>query len=154
MTMADRIVVMSAGRIEQVGTPLDIYNRPATRFVAGFFSMPTMNFLEGVVAANSGKVFRAEGVEQRLPDAVPAGIAGRDVVLGVRSRHVRLGDGAASGTVQLMDPWATRRWCISATAPPLRSSPRWGRPRRCSREARSPSASPPSIATCSTPPAG
>ena len=49
MTMADRIVVMSKGRIEQVGTPLDIYNRPATRFVAGFFGTPTMNFLEGTV---------------------------------------------------------------------------------------------------------
>jgi multiple sugar transport system ATP-binding protein len=106
MTMADRIVVMSAGRIEQVGTPLDIYNRPATRFVAGFFGTPTMNFLHGAVTANgSGMVFRAEGVEQRLPDAVPPGIADRDVVLGIRSEHVRLGDGAAHpGTVQLMEP--------------------------------------------------
>jgi multiple sugar transport system ATP-binding protein len=106
MTMADRIVVMSAGRIEQVGTPLEIYNRPATRFVAGFFGMPTMNFLEGEVERNgSGKVFRAKDIAQPLPAAVPADIAGRNVVLGVRSEHVRLGNGAAHpGTVQLIEP--------------------------------------------------
>ena len=62
MTMADRIVVMSKGRIEQVGTPLEIYNRPATRFVAGFFGTPTMNFLEGTVEANGGgRRFRGAG---------------------------------------------------------------------------------------------
>ena len=78
MTMADRIVVMSKGRIEQVGTPLEIYNRPATRFVAGFFGMPTMNFLEGTVEANGGaRRFRAAGLEHPLPDAVPAELAGR-----------------------------------------------------------------------------
>ena len=71
MTMADRIVVMSKGRIEQVGTPLEIYNRPATRFVAGFFGTPTMNFLEGTVEVNgSGRRFRSAGIEQPLPDAV------------------------------------------------------------------------------------
>ena len=67
MTMADRIVVMSKGRIEQVGTPLEIYNRPATRFVAGFFGTPTMNFMEGAVELNgSGRRFRAPGLEQPL----------------------------------------------------------------------------------------
>ncbi len=106
MTMADRIVVMSRGRIEQVGTPLDIYNRPATRFVAGFFGTPTMNFLEGTVELNgSGRHFRAPGLEHPLPDAVPAELAGRKVVLGVRSEHVLVGDGAAlEGTAQLTEP--------------------------------------------------
>ena len=62
MTMADRIVVMSKGRIEQLGTPLEIYNRPATHFVAGFFGMPTMNFLEGVVEIGpAGPRFRGAG---------------------------------------------------------------------------------------------
>jgi multiple sugar transport system ATP-binding protein len=106
MTMADRIVVMSRGRIEQVGTPLDIYNRPATRFVAGFFGMPTMNFLDGTVEADGGaRRFRSAGLEHPLPDAVPAALAGRSVVLGVRSEHVLVGDGAAlSGTAQLTEP--------------------------------------------------
>ena len=106
MTMGDRIVVMSKGRIEQVGTPLEIYNRPVTRFVAGFFGTPTMNFVEGTVELNgSGRRFRSPGLEQPLPDAVPAEIAGRKVVLGVRSEHVLLGDGATvKGTVQLTEP--------------------------------------------------
>jgi multiple sugar transport system ATP-binding protein len=106
MTMADRIVVMSKGRIEQVGTPLDIYNRPATRFVAGFFGTPTMNFLEGTVEVNgSGRRFRSAGIEQPLPDTVPAEVAGRNVVLGVRSEHVLVDNGAATkGTVQLIEP--------------------------------------------------
>jgi len=106
MTMADRIVVMSKGRIEQVGTPLEIYNRPATQFVAGFFGMPTMNFLEGTVEVNgSGRCFRAAGLEQPLPDAVPAAVADRKVVLGVRAEHVLVGNGGAlRGTAQLTEP--------------------------------------------------
>jgi ABC-type sugar transport system ATPase subunit len=106
MTMADRIVVMSRGRIEQVGTPLDIYNRPATRFVAGFFGMPTMNFLEGTIElAGGARRFRAAGLEHPLPDAVPAGLVGRQVVLGVRSEHVLVGDSAElKGTAQLTEP--------------------------------------------------
>jgi multiple sugar transport system ATP-binding protein len=106
MTMADRIVVMSKGRIEQVGTPLEIYNRPATQFVAGFFGMPTMNFLEGTVEVNgSGRRFRAAGLEQPLPDAVPAAVADRKVVLGVRAEHVLVGNGGAlTGTAQLTEP--------------------------------------------------
>jgi multiple sugar transport system ATP-binding protein len=106
MTMADRIVVMSKGRIEQVGTPLDIYNRPATRFVAGFFGTPTMNFVEGIVELNgSGRRFRAPGLDEPLPAAVPAELAGRTVVLGVRSEHVLLADDAShKGTVALTEP--------------------------------------------------
>jgi ABC-type sugar transport system ATPase subunit len=106
MTMADRIVVMSSGRIEQVGTPLEIYNRPATQFVAGFFGTPTMNFLEGTVESDAGgRKFRAAGIEQPLPDAVPAAVAGRKVVLGVRSEHVLIDNGAPlRGTAQLTEP--------------------------------------------------
>jgi len=106
MTMADRIVVMSKGSIEQVGTPLEIYNRPATQFVAGFFGTPTMNFLEGTVEVNgSGRRFRSAGLEQPLPDAVPAAVADRKVVLGVRAEHVLVGNSAAlRGTAQLTEP--------------------------------------------------
>jgi multiple sugar transport system ATP-binding protein len=106
MTMADRIVVMSRGRIEQVGTPLQIYNHPATRFVAGFFGTPTMNFLEGTLEISGNRrLFRSAGLEQALPVGIPAGIAGRKVVLGVRSEHVLLNsDSAHKGTVQLTEP--------------------------------------------------
>jgi ABC-type sugar transport system ATPase subunit len=106
MTMADRIVVMSRGHIEQVGTPLEIYNRPSTRFVAGFFGAPTMNFIEGMVEANgNARLFRADGLEHPLSAAVPAALAGRKVVLGVRSEHVLVADaGELRGTAQLTEP--------------------------------------------------
>jgi ABC-type sugar transport system ATPase subunit len=106
MTMADRIVVMSKGRIEQLGTPLEIYNRPATRFVAGFFGMPTMNFLEGVVEAGAGSsLFRGRGIEQPLPASRSGNLNGGAVSLGVRSEHVLI-DGAAQtpGTARLLEP--------------------------------------------------
>ena len=106
MTMADRIVVMSKGKIEQVGNPLEIYNRPATRFVAGFFGTPTMNFLEGVVEAGStGPRFRGAGLEQALPASLSTSLYGSNVALGVRSEHVVM-DGAAltPGVARLLEP--------------------------------------------------
>jgi multiple sugar transport system ATP-binding protein len=105
MTMADRIVVMSGGVIEQVGGPLDIYRKPATQFVAGFFGTPTMNFLSGSIeAATGGLAFKSMNLRQRLPDDLPAGMAGRKVVLGVRSQHVEVGSGSTPGRVQLIEP--------------------------------------------------
>ena len=100
MTMADRIAVMNDGRIEQVGEPLEIYRRPASHFVAGFFGMPTMNFLHGTVAAaQGGSEFRGTGLAAALDPAAAAGLAGRDVVLGVRSEHVLVVDADAPGAV-------------------------------------------------------
>lgn len=106
MTMADRIVVMSGGVIEQVGGPLDIYRKPATQFVAGFFGTPTMNFLPGSIeAANGSLVFNTTNLRQLLPDDLPAGMAGRKVVLGVRSEHVTVGkSGGTAGKAQLIEP--------------------------------------------------
>ncbi|MFX8660827.1 sugar ABC transporter ATP-binding protein, partial [Acinetobacter baumannii] len=54
MTMADKIVVLNAGRIEQVGSPLDLYRHPANLFVAGFIGSPKMNFLNGAIAGQYG----------------------------------------------------------------------------------------------------
>ena len=58
MTMADKIVVMHGGRVEQIGSPLELYDRPANQFVAGFIGSPAMNFLPGTIEAGG---FRAEG---------------------------------------------------------------------------------------------
>ena len=107
MTMADRIVVMSKGRIEQLGTPLEIYNQPMTQFVAGFFGTPTMNFVEGVVEIGAaGARFCGAGLQQTLPASVCADLCGRNVVLGVRSEHVIIDGAAASapGTARLLQP--------------------------------------------------
>jgi multiple sugar transport system ATP-binding protein len=101
MTMADRIVVLRAGHVEQVGAPLDLYNRPANLFVAGFIGSPRMNFLEGRVAQAD-----ATGVTVEVPGlpSLPAAVGGSAckpgdaVTLGVRPAHIRVdtgGDGTA-----------------------------------------------------------
>ncbi|MCZ7566256.1 MAG: ABC transporter ATP-binding protein [Burkholderiales bacterium] len=105
MTMADRIVVMSKGVIEQVGGPLDIYRKPASQFVAGFFGTPTMNFLAGEIDARDGTLaFASRSLREPLGDALPPSLAGRSIVLGVRSEHVEVGRGETPGRVQLIEP--------------------------------------------------
>ncbi|MDK1389707.1 sn-glycerol-3-phosphate ABC transporter ATP-binding protein UgpC [Sinorhizobium sp. 8-89] len=95
MTLADRIVVLRAGRIEQVGTPLELYNRPANRFVAGFIGSPHMNFLEGTVeAVPSQKAIATLAGGHRLELPVGADIeTGSRITLGVRPQHIALGAG-------------------------------------------------------------
>jgi multiple sugar transport system ATP-binding protein len=96
MTLAQRIVVLSAGRIMQVGTPDEIYNRPRSRFVAAFTGSPPMNFLSGRVAESSGALavsLGAEGATLAVPGMHAGrfrGCAGREVVLGIRPEDVRL----------------------------------------------------------------
>ena len=94
MTMADRIVVLRAGRVEQEGTPLALYNAPQNRFVAGFIGSPQMNLLRGAVDTGLGvaPALALEAAEGR-PFAVPLLKAGasRKIVVGVRPEHVVTG---------------------------------------------------------------
>jgi multiple sugar transport system ATP-binding protein len=93
MTMADRIVVMREGVVEQVGSPLELYDRPTTLFVAGFIGSPSMNLLKGSVRTDGKLTFVTEaGVELPLKSA-PNGIDGRPCIYGVRPEHLALGDG-------------------------------------------------------------
>ena len=96
MTMADRIVVLRDGVIEQAGSPLDLYNRPANRFVAGFIGSPKMNFLEGVVAkhAAAGMDVRLQGGETVSLPALPADRVseGAPVCVGIRPEHIELAE--------------------------------------------------------------
>src|SRR5215813_10754741 len=88
MTMADRIVVMRDGWIEQIGDPLQLYDKPANLFVAGFIGSPSMNFIPGAVkrAGNGNAIVTADGVT--LPASAPAEAAdGQKVVFGVRPEH-------------------------------------------------------------------
>lgn len=104
MTMADRIVVMQQGRIQQVGPPLDVYRYPANRFVAGFFGVPAMNFVDGAVRREAGGLrFVAPGLSLALPGRA---VAEGPTVLGVRPEHVRLADGSSGSpaTVSLVEP--------------------------------------------------
>ncbi|MEO0362993.1 MAG: ATP-binding cassette domain-containing protein, partial [Pseudomonadota bacterium] len=84
MTMADKVVLMNGGEIEQVGAPEELYDRPASRFAADFVGSPSMNFVDGeVTAEGGGPVFRAPGVVVPLgPDVSPA--AGAHAVCGLR----------------------------------------------------------------------
>jgi multiple sugar transport system ATP-binding protein len=103
MTLGDRIVVMDAGRVQQVGPPLEVYRRPANRFVAGFIGTPAMNFLTGVC---SERVFVEAGRPgPGLP--VPMGGApapGREVVMGVRPQALRLAGAGLPVEVRFVEP--------------------------------------------------
>ncbi|MDW5316950.1 sn-glycerol-3-phosphate ABC transporter ATP-binding protein UgpC [Rhizobium sp. PL01] len=95
MTLADRIVVLRAGRIEQIGTPMELYNTPANRFVAGFIGSPHMNFLEGSVEPSSGMAIAtfAGGNRLELPLSGNGLAGGSRITLGVRPQHVSIGTG-------------------------------------------------------------
>ena len=89
MTMADKIVVLSAGNIEQVGAPLDLYNKPRNKFVAGFLGSPKMNFVEGTVKSlEGGAVVNVSGGEFKLRQALPDHKVGDKVLFGIRPEHI------------------------------------------------------------------
>jgi sn-glycerol 3-phosphate transport system ATP-binding protein len=87
MTLAQRMIVMNAGRIEQIGTPEDVYGRPATTFVAGFIGSPPMNLLEGRADGSRFAVGNGGGTTLALPAAAPR--AG-ELLLGARPEHVEI----------------------------------------------------------------
>ena len=100
MTLADRVVVMHQGRIEQAAPPLDLYERPANTFVAAFIGAPSMNFVPAQVAADGGSVDLDGGGRVPLP-APLVNQAGRQVTLGVRPEHVRPAEGEAALVLQV-----------------------------------------------------
>ncbi|RWG94173.1 TOBE domain-containing protein, partial [Mesorhizobium sp.] len=102
MTMADKIVVLHDGLVEQIGAPLDLYDRPANLFVAGFIGSPAMNFIHGHIEEG---IFRsAGGLTLPLPQGIrPSEAAGRELVYGIRPEHIRATGQGLSGTVTLME---------------------------------------------------
>jgi multiple sugar transport system ATP-binding protein len=121
MTMADRIVVMRGGHIEQVGAPLDLYERPANMFVAGFIGSPAMNFITGTMVRDAaGSTLQAQG-------GIAIGLAGdrsredgRRVVLGVRPEHLTLcGSGepdALAAAVRTVEPTGSQTFVFADLA--------------------------------------
>jgi sn-glycerol 3-phosphate transport system ATP-binding protein len=97
MTLAERMLVMNAGQVEQIGTPEEVYATPASTFVAGFIGSPPMNLLRGTA---EGRRFLVEGATLALPAAAP-----RDgpAILGLRPEHAAIGDAAGAG-----DGWPLR----------------------------------------------
>ncbi len=106
MTMGDNIVVMRDGRIEQAGSPLELYDQPANRFVAGFIGSPSMNFLPGTLSREGGgfDVVLSDGTRlQAPPDG--GGVDGQAVMLGIRPEHLTLVDsGGIPAKVVVMEP--------------------------------------------------
>ncbi len=108
MTMADKIVVLNGGKIEQVGAPLDLYNKPKNKFVAGFIGSPKMNFLDAkIVASDDGSaVIDLAGQTVRLPRRLGSLQPGQPVTLGARPEHLNVGDrgvGLGSARVDLVE---------------------------------------------------
>jgi multiple sugar transport system ATP-binding protein len=124
MTLADRIVLLRDGLIEQQGAPLDLFERPATRFVAGFLGSPQMNFVETKLEQTDNGLALVFDQDRKLPldpTRVPAfdKWRGRDVILGIRPEHMsRSGDGASrkpaemplNVLVDLVQPTGTRTY--------------------------------------------
>ena len=100
MTLADKIVVLRAGIIEQVGAPLDLYRNPDNKFVAGFIGSPAMNFLEGTSRGDSIEVPGLKG-SFKLPVSIPA--SGTEVSIGIRPEHIELDLNGDTHTVDLTE---------------------------------------------------
>jgi len=101
MTMADRLVVMNEGRAEQVGTPMEVYERPASLFVAGFIGSPAMNFLEAKIEGGKLFVNGASGL------TMPVEVADGSVTAGIRPEHLAVANGDSAAfelTVQAVEP--------------------------------------------------
>lgn len=114
MTLADRVVVMNGGKIEQIGTPNDLYHYPKTRFVAGFIGSPAMNFLPAKLETNGSglKVRLSDKLAFAVPESRSAryrGHIGKDVVFGLRPEHITeqrpgAGSGEFSTTLDVVEP--------------------------------------------------
>lgn len=100
MTMADRIVVLDKGRIAQVGSPLELYDKPANRFVAEFIGSPSINFLLGKAGRNQVSL-HPSGRTIDIP--LPVAVADADVALGIRPEHLHPADGGIPGVIQVIE---------------------------------------------------
>jgi lactose/L-arabinose transport system ATP-binding protein len=100
MTLAHKIVVLRAGRVEQVGRPLDLYNNPDNRFVAGFIGSPAMNFVAGMV---EGDGIAAKGLAQPVTTEVALPGSGAEVTVGLRPQHLKIEASGATHRVELTE---------------------------------------------------
>jgi multiple sugar transport system ATP-binding protein len=104
MTLADKVVIFNAGNIEQIGSPQELYRRPANRFVAGFLGMPKMAFLEG--KRQGGALVLANGTEVPAPADLPKGAGDKGVTVGVRPEQLALGEpgpGTLDGRIEVVE---------------------------------------------------
>ena len=127
MTLADKVVVLNGGKIEQVGSPLDLYHQPANLFVAGFLGTPKMGFLKGRVSrldAQSCEVELDAGTRIQLPLSGPSLSPGSPVTLGIRPEHLNLakpGECSLTVTADVGERLGSDTYChvITACGEPL-----------------------------------
>jgi lactose/L-arabinose transport system ATP-binding protein len=100
MTLADKIVVLRAGLVEQVGAPMELYRDPDNKFVAGFIGSPAMNFLEG--AANDGAV-SVPGMKASFDDVIAPAYSGKAVTVGMRAEHLMVDPNGDTHTVEMTE---------------------------------------------------
>lgn len=117
MTMADRIVVMSNGNVEQIGAPLEIYDNPVNTFVAGFIGSPGINLINGTVRRANDKtiVETADGLSLQLTNDA-AVEDGQPIIYGIRPEHIALGDGGFIGELELIEPTGAETLVFSNVA--------------------------------------
>ena len=102
--MADKIVVMRDGRVEQIGSPLDLYDNHVNTFVAGFIGSPSMNFVHGKIASEGGSRIFVSDSGLKLPLPQTAAEDGQEVTYGVRPEFVQVGDGGVEMEVVAVEP--------------------------------------------------
>lgn len=104
MTMADKIVVMRNGFVEQIGAPLDLYDEPTNVFVAGFIGSPSMNFVNGTINTEAGVKHFISDNGLRLPLPETSAPVGQKVIYGIRPEHICIGEGVSKLKVVVMEP--------------------------------------------------
>ncbi len=117
MTMADRIVVMNAGVVEQVGSPLELYDRPDNLFVAGFIGSPAMNLLKGTIRVKGKPAFLTDGGVTLPLASVPAGGDGRPAIYGIRPEHFSLGGRNVKAEVSVIEPTGSETQVFARLGP-------------------------------------
>ncbi|MFC3165884.1 ABC transporter ATP-binding protein [Ciceribacter thiooxidans] len=121
MTMADHVVVMRAGVIEQQGRPLDLYDRPVNKFVAGFIGSPAMNFMPATGDVDGHSLVLELNGRQHMAIDVPV-VPGKEVTLGLRPEHVTIvprGEGALEVPVAIVESTGSATYLTTATSPEL-----------------------------------
>lgn len=104
MTMADKIVVMRDGRVEQIGSPLDLYDYPHNTFVAAFIGSPSMNLVHGKIGTKDGVKCFVSDSSLVLPVSEIAPPDGSEVIYGIRPEHIRIGEGGVPMNVVVVEP--------------------------------------------------
>jgi multiple sugar transport system ATP-binding protein len=115
MTMADKIIVMREGRVEQIGAPLELFDRPANMFVASFIGSPSMNFIEGRTSED-GLTFTAADGTRIAVNKAPAEARNRPVVLGARPEHIVLDPAGTESEVVVVEPTGSETHVVTRLA--------------------------------------